>query len=485
MDLNQRSAYFYEQLASRLEAQIGEGIYEVGERLPSIRLLSARERMSVSCVMQGLSLLEARGIIEARPKSGYFVRRRRWIELPEPSPTACKLVPHSVGVSDVVATVFRQAADDRKVPLGAGIPALELLPYDKLSRCLASATRETPSNLARYGDSAGYLELRKLLAKRFSQLGCPIPIDEVVITSGAMEALNLAIRSVTRPGDIVAVESPCYFGILQILESLGLKALSIPGTCSDGIDLNLLETAIENHSVKAVVLVPTFNNPSGSCMSENSRRNLISLLDDHGIALVEDDIYGDMHFSGERIRPVKSYDQSGNVLYCGSFSKSLSPGIRIGWVAGGNYTERVKRLKFISTLTTPLINQIAVTHFLAGGGMERHLRVLRQALNTQVSQVSQAVLECFPQGTAISQPKGGFFLWVQMPEGVDALELHQRADKAGINIVPGQIFCPHTDIRNRIRLSCGHPVDARIRKAIHTLGKLIRTIQKEQLVATS
>jgi len=300
---------------------------------------------------------------------------------------------------------------------------------------------------------------------------------------GAMEGLNLAIRAVTKPGDIVAVESPCYFGILEILESLGLKALPVPGSCDDGIDLGLLEEAVQRHRVRAVALVPTFNNPNGSCLSEAKRCELLELLRDHDLPLIEDDLYGDLQYNGERARPVKAFDKEGRVLYCGSFSKCLSPGLRIGWIAAGRYAERVKRLKFISTLTTPASSQVAIARFLEGGAMDRHLRSLRSALQTQTSQIAERVLEAFPAGTAISQPKGGFFLWVQLPDGVDALSLFSLAEDEGIHIAPGPIFCPHGSIRNRIRLSCGHPCDDRIRGGIARLGQLVRHLQKGALGA--
>ncbi|MGE9292331.1 MAG: PLP-dependent aminotransferase family protein, partial [Puniceicoccales bacterium] len=472
----QDSECLYERIARQLDAQIREGIFRVGERLPSVRQLCARERVSASSAMQALSLLEARGLVEARPKSGFFVRPRRVEQAPQPRPSVCTLEPSTVGVSDIVAEVFRQAGDPKMVPLGAALPDPSLLPAERLSRCLAQVAREQPERLGRYDILPGHPDLLRQLAQRFAACGCPVPQEEIVVTCGAMEALNIAIRAVTRPGDIVAVESPCYFGILELLESLGLRALPIPGTCEEGIDLDLLEAAIERHRVKAVAIVPSFSNPGGGCMSLARRERLMALLADHDIPLVEDDVYGDLHFGPERPRPVKAFDRDGQVLYCGSFSKILSPGLRVGWVAAGRYTEQARRLKYISSTTTPAINQMAIARYLESAAMERHLRKLRQAFRTQVEQVSEAILETFPSGTALSRPTGGFYLWVQLPEGVDALDLHRMAAEESIYIAPGQIFCPHTDIRNRIRISCGYPYDERIQKAIRTLARLVREL---------
>jgi len=475
--------YLYEQLAQDVGQQIVDGVYAVGEKLPSIRRLCAQKRVSVATAMQALSILESRGLGEARPKSGYFIRRRQYDQTPEPSPSVCDLRPQAVGVSDIVAKVFRQAGDEEKIPLGAGVPNADLLPIDRLSKFLASAIREKSIHLGRYGAFSGHPDYIRQLAKRFGMHDCVISTDEIVATAGAMDSLNLAIRAVTKPGDVVAVESPCYFGILEILESLGLKALPVPSTCESGIDLDLLAEGIEQHPVKAVALVPTFSNPNGSCLSEEKRMHLLELLSEYDLPLIEDDLYGDLQFSGKRVRPVKAFDMEGRVIYCGSFSKCLSPGLRIGWIAAGRYSERVRRLKFISTVNTPIINQLAVARFLEGGAMDRHLRSLRSALDTQVAQVAEAVLQAFPEGTAISQPKGGFFLWVQLPDGVDALELFQMADADGIHIAPGQIFCPYASIRNRIRLSCGYSLDERIETGIERLGDLVRTLQKKGLKA--
>lgn len=476
--------YLYERIARRLKAQIDGGDLRVGDRLPSIRQLCARERVSPASAMQAMALLESRGMIEARPKSGFFVRHRRIDGVAPPTPFPAKMEPHAVGVSDAVAHVFRQAGNPRMVPLGAALPAPGLLPNEKLSRCLARVVRQQPERMGHYEIAPGHPELLRQLGLRFAASGCAIPREEVVVTIGAMEALNLAIRAVSEPGDIFAVESPCYFGILEILESLGLRALPVPATCEDGIDLDLLADAIEQYPVKALVLVPSFSNPNGNCLSDERRQKLMALLRDHGLPLIEDDIYGDLHFGDERPRPVKALDTEGLVLYCGSFSKSLAPGLRVGWVAAGRFAEKVRHLKFISTITTPAINQLAIARYLEGGGMDRHLRKLRRAFQDQVARIAETILEYFPPGTALSQPAGGFFLWVQLPESVDALDLHRLASDEGVTIAPGQIFSPHGAIRNRVRISCGNAFDERTRAAIKILARLIRKLESGNIQPT-
>lgn len=477
--------FIYERLARRLEQQIGQGVFRAGDRLPSIRKLCALERVSVASAMQALSLLEAKGAIEIRPQSGSFVRPQRLEASARPAPTVCRLEPQTVGVSDLAAEIFRQTSDERKVPLGVGVPSPELLPADRLARLAAAELRSARRGFARYGESAGHPEYLHQLAVRFAAIGCTVPEQEIVATAGAMEALNLAVRAVARAGDVVAVESPCYFGFLQILESLGVKALSIPASCDTGIDLDLLREAIVRHRVKAVMLVATFNNPNGSCLPEEKRRQLLRLLDEHDVPLIEDDVYGDMHFGDERPRPVKAFDEHGRVIFCGSFSKSLSPGLRVGWIAAGRYAERVKRLKLITTLATPTLNQAVIARYLESGALERHLRSLRRALRAQVAQVGEAVLAAFPDGTAISHPEGGFFLWVQLPERVDATAVYRCAVEAGVHVVPGQVFCPEGSIASRIRLSCAYPFDDRIAAGIEKLGAIVHDLRRQRLGASA
>lgn len=335
--------------------------------------------------------------------------------------------------------------------------------------------------MGRYDITVGHKPLIKQLALRFARMGCDVKLDEITVTIGTMEALNLALRAVAKPGEIIAVESPCYFGILEIIESLGLKAVAIPATCESGINLELLKAAIEQHPIKAFILNSNYSNPSGHCMSPEYRRELIDLLNDHNIPCIEDDNYGELPHCGERPKPLKAYDSECNVIYCASFSKTLSPGMRVGWIAAGKYAERVRRLKYISTVTTPIVPQVALAEFLQSESYDRHLRKLRAHVCTQTAQFSEAVLEAFPAGTALSRPKGGCVLWIQLPESVNAMDLHALAVKDRISIAPGQLFCPYGRYKNSIRLATGFPFDDKMQQAIQTLGRHVYALDAEAL----
>ncbi|MGB0371389.1 MAG: PLP-dependent aminotransferase family protein [Opitutales bacterium] len=473
--------YIYERLTRKFSDQIASGLLRVGDKLPSVRSICREEAVSAATAMQAMALLEARGWIEARPRSGFYVKWRKVRETPLPDSTLCSLEPTVVGVSDIAADVFQAAGDPNLVALGTAIPAPELLPIERISRYMSSASREHMETIGRYDITIGYPELIRQLALRFTRMGCDVPQEEIAITIGTMEALNLALRAVAKPGDIIAVESPCYFGILEIIESLGLKAIAIPVTSESGVDLNLLEIALEKHPIKAFILNSNFSNPSGHCMTPNDRERMVHLLEDHGVPCIEDDNYGELVFSGQRPKPLKGYGKGCNVIYCASFSKTLSPGLRVGWIAAGDYAERVRRLKYISTVATPMIPQIALSKFLQSESYDRHLRKLRSALCTQMAQTSEAVLNAFPKGTRVSQPGGGCALWIQLPQGVNALDLHALALKDGISIAPGQLFCPVGSSSDRIRITTGHPMDAKIEESIKVLGRHVRDLAAEAL----
>jgi DNA-binding transcriptional MocR family regulator len=287
-----------------------------------------------------------------------------------------------------------------------------------------------------------------------------------------MEALNLAVRAVARPGDVIALESPTYFALLQIIESLGMKAIEIPTHPRSGMDLDALSRAIRKHRVRACISMLNCHNPLGFIATDEYKKNLVQLLTRHNVPLIEDDIYGDLSFDSTRPKTAKTFDTKGIVLLCSSFSKVLAPGFRIGWIEAGRYRDAVRRLKFINTLNSPSLPQLAIAEFIESGGYDRYLRSLRETLARQVQLYSQAVTRHFPEGTRISRPAGGYILWLELPKRVDSLKLYRAAAAQKISIVPGVIFSPSGQFRHHIRISCGHHLDETIERALITLGKL-------------
>ena len=465
----------YEALAGEIAGSIHNGLLKPGQRLPSVRQTAATRKVSPSTVFQAYYLLEARGLVQSRPRSGYYVAAHARPLPPEPE-TASRPDGESrdVDVSELVFEVLQSAMTQQVVPLGSAFPSPLLFPLARIGREVASAaTRLDPWSTV--DDlTQGNAALRRQIALRYQIDGMDVSIDEIVITNGALEALNLCVAAVTRPGDAVVVESPCFYATLQALERNGLRAIEVQTHPRDGIDLDALEAAIARHAPRACWLMPTFHNPLGSSMPGERKRSLVALLNRHGIPLIEDDVYAELHYAGQRALPAKAFDRQGLVMHCSSFSKSLAPGYRIGWVAAGREARRVARLKLTTTLNCNVPTQIGIAHYLERGGFDLHLRRLRTTLATQQEQYIAAVGESFPPGTRVTRPAGGYFLWIELDRDVDALQLQRVASGLGISIAPGPMFSAGRGFRHCLRMNYGHPLDARMRAGVETLGRLAR-----------
>jgi DNA-binding transcriptional MocR family regulator len=347
-----------------------------------------------------------------------------------------------------------------------------------LRQALGRVSRQQPALLGDYGDPSGAPGLRRVLVRHYAQIGCVVDPDEITVTHGCMEALNLALAVSTSPGDVVAVESPCYFGFLRMLEAHGLKALELPTDPRTGLSVEALQAALgsrHGQRLRACLLVPNFSNPLGCAMPDDRKRALVKLAAQHQLTLIEDDVYGDLGHDGQRPRPLKAFDRDGCVLLCSSFSKSLAPGARVGWIAGGSRTEMIRDRRYVSSIAVPALLQEALAQLLERGGYPRHLSRLRAACRAAVEQFTDAVAEHFPAGTRISRPQGGFVLWVELPEDLDTLDLFRRARNQGVAFSPGPLFSAAGAYRHCLRLNCAREFTPRTARAIATLGRLSRS----------
>jgi DNA-binding transcriptional MocR family regulator len=463
--------YLYDRVVNRISRLIDQGTLRAGDRIPSIRKLSSKDGVSVSTVLQAYLVLESKGLIEAKPQSGFYVRLRR--DLPaEPKPSNPSAAVTRVGVNELVLQVVHAASNPEMMNLGAGIPGLELLPIKRLNRILGMLARRCDAAGINYDFPPGFESLRRQIAKRSLEWGCSLTADDIVTTNGAMEALNLSIRAVAKPGNIIAIESPTFYGTLQVIESLGMKAVEIPMHPRDGIILDALESAIKKYRIKACVVSANFSNPLGSCMPDKNKEALVKLLSHREIPLIEDDIYGDLHFGPIRPKTAKAYDRSGLVLLCSSFSKTIAPGYRVGWTAPGRFKAAVESLKFMTSMATATLPQMAIAEFLESGGYDRHLRKMKRAFTDQMQLVTAGISQYFPKGTKVARPRGGFLLWVELPQGVDSLKLHGMALREKISITPGPLFSAKQRYKNFIRLNCGQVMSDRIEQSLSTLGRL-------------
>lgn len=474
----------YEQVAARLERLIRGGILGPGDRLPSVRKLREQLSVSTSTVLEAYRLLEDRGLITARPQSGYYVKPTA-LNLPqEPALTAPPDQACAINIS-LAFEVISAMRDISLMQLGAAIPAIELLPLAQLNRLMGRILREQPQQAHSYGVPPGCPELRSELAKRMLNAGCSVPPDQLVITNGANEAIYLSLRAVTQPGDTVAIESPTYFGMLEAMKKLQLKALALPTHPREGISLAHLEDGLQSGKVTACLLVSNFSNPLGSCMGDSKKKRLVELLNQYDVPLIEDDVYGDIYFEGVRPKAIKAFDTEDRVLYCASVSKTLSPGMRIGWCISGRYHARVLELKSIINQSTAIAPQLTVAAFLANGGYDRHLRHLRRAYQDQTARMQQAIGDYFPAETCVTRPSGGHVLWLELPSNFDALRLYQEALECRISIAPGIIFSASGGCySNCFRLNTALPWTEAVDRALQTLGHLTKKQLAELLLQT-
>lgn len=467
--------FLYEKLSAKLEQQIHEGLLATGDKLPSVRMLSREQGISLSTAYKVYVELENKGLIEARTRSGYYVRKRY-----RASPQTIALKPASpdirpVDVREMIDAVFRQISGEEIVRLSRALPAAELMPVAKLNKSMLESLRKSATGNGHYETLQGNIALRKQIARQSFNWGGAVMPDDVITTQGCTEAIMFCLRALTRPGDTVAIESPTYFGIFNMMLSLGLKVLEIPTDSEQGLDINYLEQAMQTQDIKACLFVPNFNNPAGSLMPDHQKRKLVQLLKTKQIPLIEDDIYGDLYFGNKRPLTCKSFDSEGLVLLCSSVSKSLAPGYRVGWCIPGKFKEQVLSMKMMHTVSSATPTQAAIANFFETGRYDLHLRKLRKALHLQCLRYTEAIVQAFPPQTRIAIPQGGYALWIELEPHIDAFNLFQTAMKHQIAIAPGQVFSTDARFSNFIRISFGAPLNAEILKSIKVLGDLIKT----------
>jgi DNA-binding transcriptional MocR family regulator len=465
----------YERFADDIAELIRSGVLGPGQRVPSVRYASQTHGVSPSTVFQAYYLLERRGLIRARPRSGYFVNAHAPRQFCEPQALQPVSESTDVDVSALVFSILDSIKDPNTVPFGSAFPSPELFPLQRLSRSLASASRAMDPRMVVTDLSPGNPQLRRQIALRYMVGGLMLPKEELLITQGALEALNLCLQAVTEPGDLVAIEAPAFYACLQVLERLKLKAVEIPVHPREGMDLSVLAQTLEKHPVKAVWCMTNFQNPVGASMPEAKKQALVELLARHQVPLIEDDVYAELYYAQQAPKPAKAFDTQGLVMHCGSFAKSLAPGYRIGWVAAGRFAQKIERLKLMTSLCASMPAQAAIADYLQHGGYDRHLRKLRYALEGQQANMLAAISRHFPAQTRVSQPSGGYFLWLELPEQMDALKLFHMALAQGISIAPGPIFSPTRRFGNCIRLNYGSPWHDGAEKAMETLGRIIRS----------
>ncbi|WP_283786256.1 PLP-dependent aminotransferase family protein [Bermanella sp. WJH001] len=461
----------YQKVANDIALDINQGVYLAGQKVPSVRTLAKIKTVSISTITQAYALLEDQGYLTARPQSGYYVKDGANDPI-EPPPVSRGSEPTEFTKSDLISMMLNAVHQDSLVNFGAAIAHESFMPQHTLQTHINKTARFQSKLVFNYLFSPGLESLRRQIATRMRSIGVKCHPNEIVITQGCSEALSLCLKSCTKAGDIIAVESPCYYGFLQLAGLLGLQVIEIPTDAQEGISLDALTLALKQWPIKLIAVSARFSNPTGSAISSSKQKQLYELAKKHDVSILEDDIYGELGFNESINSVIKTFDTDGRVMHCSSFSKTVSPGLRVGWCIAGKQHENIITAQTYSSFSPSSLSQYTLSSYLESGHYDRHLRKTRSIYQQNIEAISQLVKQFFPSRTRISQPKGGFIIWIALPEHTDVMALQKDALKVGINIAPGAMFSNTNEFDHYIRLNCAIPIDANVSQGIKTLGKL-------------
>jgi len=473
MTVARPETFKYDQVSRYINELIEKGDLKPGDKAPSLRKLSKQLGVSIATITQSYVNLEDKGVLTAKPQSGFYVNtllnQINDIDKSATTPGQAR----RVRFGELFEEVFRNANNPRITPFGVSNPSMDFMPVKSLTRATRSIISRYPQRSMDYLFPPGDRKLREQIAQLYAQTHTRVSANDIIITSGATEALSISLRTVAKRGDIIAVESPTYFAVLRMIEQMGMLAVEIETDPVTGLNLEALEEAFDTMDIKAVMASPNTSNPLGCQMPEDKKRELVNLMAERDIPLIEDDVYGSVYFGDKAPRPAKSYDLNNLVLSCSSFSKTLAPGHRIGWVVAGRYRKKFLQYKHAWSSATSSINQLALAEFLSSGQYERHLVRLRVAMREQVEKGRYLIATNFPPGTKVSHPHGGNVLWVEMPDGCDCIDIFNKALEHNISITPGILFSATRRFRNYLRINCGFPWNDANVNALKTLGKIV------------
>ncbi|WP_068941306.1 aminotransferase-like domain-containing protein [Chryseobacterium timonianum] len=462
----------YLKIANSVTEQIKSETLQFGDRLPSLRSAQKLYNVSLNTVKQAYMELESRSLVESRPKYGYYVSQTSQRKLALPSVAKMKVSEEKNSPEDLIGKVFGAIGGTDMTQFALGIPGKSLLPVAKMKKCMIEVIKRKSDSGTNYEPVQGSVGLRREIAKWSIVMEGRITEDDLVITSGAMNGVYHCLMAVTQPGDYVAVESPVYFGILQAIQLLGLKAVEIPTHPITGIDLDALKKVMPKLS--ACCFVVNYNNPLGFQMPDENKKELVKMLTEHNVPLVEDDVYGNIYFGAGRPKPCKFYDEAGIVMWVGSVSKTLAPGYRVGWVAPGKFKEKIIRQKLVQTVSGPSLFSDVIADFLEHGRYDHHLRMFRKKLYANYLQIQKSVTQYFPDNTKISEPKGGFMLWLELDKRICTEDLYDEAVSQKVNFAPGRMFSQYNQYQNCMRLNYALEWTDRVESDLEKLGKMIK-----------
>jgi DNA-binding transcriptional MocR family regulator len=464
--------FLFDTVAKDVARSITEGVFKVGDRLPSVRQICQKYGVNPSTAVRAYLQLEAQDLVEPRPRSGYFVRPKALIRNILPTLGKQDAQVYDVDIVQILKKLNQAKLDKPIVSLTSSIPEGHLIPQKKIARIIRQIAAQDLEKTLMYDSMSGLSELREAIAKHYANRNLMVKTDDVLITNGCLEAINLCLRATVKSGDTIAVSLPCYFGILRAIQAFNLKVIELPRH-SEGFDCEQLATLISEKNIKAILCLSNFNNPDGLSISDKNKREMAQLAAQFKVPIIEDDIYSDLHFSEKGPLSIKAFDKAGWVMLCSSFSKILAPGLRVGWVFGGRFNEQLENLKFTGNYSVPVFNQLIISHLMHNNGLERHLKTMRLSLVKQYYLYRNCIEKNFPKQTRMSDPKGGFVLWLELPKAINVLQLYNKSLERGVAFSIGQLYSPSKNYAQFIRISFSKKWDVETENALIQLGKLM------------
>lgn len=462
----------YLKIAGIIEEQIANETLKLGDKLPSIRTVQKMYNVSINTVKQAFLELESKSLIEPRLRTGYFVSKTSRRRFALPTVGSLQSSTDDKHPEDLIAKVFTSLKKEDVTQFSLGVPAQSMLPIAKLNKSVVNMVRKLEDGGTSYEPTQGSINLRRTVSKWSMVFEGGLTEDDLVTTSGTMNAIFNCLFAVTKPGDTVAIETPVYFGTIQVAKSLGLNVIEIPTHPITGIDLDALKKVLLK--VKVCCFTTNFSNPLGSLMPDEHKKELVRMLTEKNIPLIEDDLNGNLFFGTERPKPCKAFDEAGIVMYCSSVSKTLAPGYRVGWVAPGKFKDKIIRQKLLQTISTPILYQEVIADFMEHGRYDHHLRTFRNRLYANCLQYQSAIEDYFPDNTKISQPQGGFVLWLELDDRINTTTLYDTAMRQNISFAPGRMFTLQERYTNCMRLNFALEWNDKLKNDIKVLGNIVK-----------
>lgn len=470
--------YLYVNIAEAIASQIKSGVLRKGDKLPSVRMLCAEHEISMNTAKRVYLELEAQALIESKPQSGYFVSNLQYDELPLPQASNPILLANNKEPKEIIRKVYSNMGNRALTLFSYSTLYDDFLPLAKMKKELVIASRALVHGGGEYESVQGNLNLRRIIAQRSITWGGSLKEDDIITTNGSMSAISLCMLALGKPGDTIAIESPCYPGIFQLAIDLGFKVIELPTDPVIGIEVEALRVAVEH--IDMCLLISNYNTPLGSCMPDENKKEIVELLAKHDIPLIEDDVYGDLYFGNQRPKCCKAFDTKGNVLWCSSVSKTLVPGYRVGWVSPGKYKNKIMHQKLVHLISTPSLMQEAVSSFMKSGNYDKHLSKLRKGVYSNYQKYLNTIITSFPLGTKVNRPQGGLSLWIEFDERLDAMQLYDLAIAEKISIAPGRMFTVQEQFQNCIRLCIGLPWSNDVEYKLKRVGELAKQLLKNK-----